>query len=439
MKIRLILITFLIITGLSGISQPSETIYPGNTIKSGYSDEESFGPYNIGFNFTFYGNIYSQFYVNSNGLVLFGSGSTDGTEDPIPTASAPNNFIAPLWDDLIISSTGKMLYATVGSAPNRKLIIQGTNMGFYPSPIFMGTYLVVLYETSNIIQVQYRIVIDATSPRAHGESATIGIENSTGTSGFQYAYHNPVAISTGKAISFTPSGPTYTMNSNAIYDGVVLTSNITLPEPGIPLLLNPSQDAVIGSDYTFEWSESGNSASYTLLISKFSDLGGGTSYNAGSDLSYSVTGLDLDATYYWGVFATNATGTTWCEIKRFTTSSAPSLAAVPQTVWIEQLQEKTIKLNYSGGDVSAKTGIITSLPAQGQLYQYNAGVKGDLITAFPTDVTDPNRNVIYVANGSYGNGAGNFNFKIHDDTGDSPTALVTVNVSPPGMPNLLYS
>ena len=38
-----------------------------------------------------------------------------------------------------------------------------------------------------------------------------------------------------------------------------------------------------------------------------------------------------------------------------------------------------------------------------------------------------------------GNGAGNFNFKIHDDTGDSPTALVTVNVSPPGMPSLLYT
>ena len=419
-------------------AQPTETIYPGNLIKSGYSDEESFGPFDIGFNFTFFGNTYSQFYVNSNGLVLFGEGSTIGDEVSIPAADAPNNFIAPLWDDLIISSSGKMLYATVGAAPNRKLIIQGTNMGFYPYPVFMGTYLVILNETSNKIQVQYRIIIDATSTRAHGESATIGIENSTGLAGVQYAYHNPSAISTGKAISFTPSGSTYIMDPNAMYDGVVLTTNLTLPEPGIPTLKSPPQDAVIGSDYTFEWSESGNSASYTLLISQFSDIGGATSYNAGSNLSYSVTGLTLDATYYWGVFAANATGTTWCEINRFTTSSLPPLAAVSQTVWVEQGKDKIIQMNYTGGNANPKTAIITTLPVQGQLYQYNAGVRGSPISSLNTTVTDAGMRIIYAATGLTGNGVGNFNYLIHDSGGDSPPALVTVNVSPPGVPNVLY-
>jgi gliding motility-associated-like protein len=438
MRLRYILISIIFLFSISVNAQPVETIYQGSVIKSGYSDEESFGPFSIGFNFTFFGNTYSQFYVNSNGLVMFGAGSTDGTEDPIPTASSPNNFIAPLWDDLIISSSGKMLYATVGAAPNRKLIIQGTNMGFYPYPIFMGTYIVVLYENSNKIQIQYRIIIDATSARAHGSSATIGIENSTGTAGVQYAYHNPTAISTGQAISFTPFGPTYIMDPDAIYDGVVLTTNLTLPEPGIPSLLSPPQNAVIGSDYNFQWAESGNSASYTLLISKYSDIGGATSYNAGSNLSYNVTGLDLDTAYYWGVFATNATGTTWCAIQKFRTSSAPPLAAVPQTAWVELSQEKTITLNYTGGDASPKTAIITSLPVQGHLYQYNAGVKGALISSVPATVTDANRNVIYLANGTTGNGSGNFTFKIHDNTGDSPDAQITVNVSPPGIPNLLY-
>ncbi|MGD0342635.1 MAG: hypothetical protein ABSA76_13110, partial [Bacteroidales bacterium] len=439
MKFRSFQIFFMLIFSLGLNAQPSETVYLGNVIKSGYSDEESFGPYDIGFNFTFFGNTYSQFYANSNGLVLFGAGSTDGTEDPIPTAAAPNNFIAPLWDDLIISSSGKMLYATVGAAPNRKLIIQGTNMGFYPYPIFMGTYLVILYESSNKIQVEYRIIIDATSARAHGASATIGIENSTGTAGVQYAYHNPTAISTGQAISFTPSGTTYTMDPDALYDGVLLTTNLTLPEPGIPQLLAPPQNAVIGSSYDFEWAESGNSASYTLLISKYSDIGGATSYNAGSSLSYNVTGLDLDTAYYWGVFATNATGTTWCQIQKFRTSSAPPLAAVPQTAWVEFNQEKIIDLDYTGGDASEKTAVITSLPAHGQLYQNNFGVKGDLLSSVPVTVSDTGRNVIYVANGTSGNGAGNYSFKINDDTGDSPAAQVTVNVSPPGMPNLLYT
>jgi len=438
MKSRFILIITLLFLGSVCIAQPTEVTYLGNVIKSGYAVEESYGPFNIGFNFTFYGNTYDEFYVNSSGLVLFGAGSIDGTEDPIPTTDAPNNYIAPLWDQLIISSSGKMLYTTIGTAPNRKLIIQGTNMGFYPYPIFMGTYLVILYETSNKIQFQYRIIVDATSERAHGGSATIGIENSTGTDGVQYAWHNPAAITTGQAISFTPSGSTYTINPNDIYYGVVLTTNLTLPDPGIPLLLNPPQDAVIGSDYTFEWAESSYAESYTLLLSHFSDLGGATSYNAGTNLSYYITGLTLDTTYYWGVFATNATGTTWCEIKRFTTTSAPPLFPVSITVWTEQGQDKTIKLNYTGGDASPKTAIITSLPAQGALYQYNAGTRGSLISSVPTTITDPNRNVIYAATGSYGNGVGNFHFKINDASGDSPEGTITVNVSPPGVPDVLY-
>lgn len=439
MKIRYLLIIVLFSFSAAGFSQTGETIYLGNVIKSGYADDESYGPFNIGFNFTFYGNNYTQFYVNSNGQVLFGAGSDVSDEVAIPNAAVPNNFIAALWDDLILSSSGKILYTTVGASPNRKLIIQATNAGFYPNPIFMGTYLVILYETTNVIQVQYRIIIDATSPRAHGESATIGLENSTGTAGVQYAYHNPAAISTGQAISFTPSGPTYTINADATYDAVVLTTNLTLPEPGIPILLSPPQDAVIGSDYTFEWAESEYAANYTLLISTFSDIGGATSYNAGTNLSYNISGLSLDETYYWGVFASNATGTTWCEIKRFTTTSAPPLAAIPQTVWAEQNQEKTIKLNYSGGDASTKTATVTSIPAQGQLWQVSGGVKSVQITSVPAQVTDPQYNLIYVANGGTGNGAGNFNFFFHDNTGDSPSATITVNISPPGMPSLLYT
>jgi gliding motility-associated-like protein len=437
MRIRYILIILFILCTLKANSQPSETIYQGTVIKSGYVDDAVYGPLNIGFTFTFFGNNYTQFYVNSNGQILFGTGSSTGNDVAIPTSGVPDNFIAAFWDDLVVDGTGNILYATIGASPNRKLFVQYKNTGFYGIPAFLGTFYIILYENSNKIQVQYRLVVDNSSSTAHGKSATIGIENSDGSSGMQYAYHDSTAVSTGKAISFTPSGPTYTMDTNAIYDGVVLTTNITLPEPGIPVLLSPSQDAIIGSDFTFEWSESGNSASYTLLISNFSDLGGATSYNAGSSLSYNITGLLLDTTYYWGVFATNTTGTTWCEIKRFTTNSTPPLEAVPQTVWVEQNQDKTIKLNYTGGDASAKSAIITSLPVNGQLYQYNAGARGVQITSAPTIVTDVSRNVIYAANGTYGNGAGNFNFKIHDDTEDSPDAQVTVNVSPPGMPNLL--
>jgi gliding motility-associated-like protein len=437
MKFRYTYILILLFCVFNATAQPTETIYQGTVIKSGYVDNASYGPYNIGFNFTFFGNSYSQFYVNSNGQVLFGAGSTIFNDAAIPTAALPNNFIAAFWDDLVVDGTGRILYTTIGAAPNRKLIIQCKNMGFYGSPPYLGTYSVILYETTNVIQVQYRLIVDNTSTRAHGASASIGLENSDGTIGVQYLYHTQGDIYSGKAISFTPAGSTYTTNPNAFYEGIFLTININLPEPGIPSLLNPPQDAVISPDFTFSWSDAGNTSSYALLIADNSALAGATYYNAGTNLSYSVTGLTVGATYYWGVFATNATGTTWCEIKKITISNTPPLSAVPQSVWIEQSQEKSIELQYTGGDASPKTAIITSLPANGHLYQYNAGVKGALISSAPATVTDPGRNVIYLADGSIGNGAGNFIYKIHDDTGDSPEALITVNVSPPGIPNLL--
>jgi gliding motility-associated-like protein len=438
MKSRYILLILVLLTGFSLKAQPPETTYAGTAAVIGYDDDNIYGPFNIGFNFTFYGNTYSQFYINSNGQVLFGTGSLESAEAAIPSATAPNNFIAPFWDDLVVDSYGNILYKTVGASLNRKLIIQFTNMGFYPYPANMGTFSVILYENTNVIQIQYRLIVLPSSIKAHGNSATIGIENSTGTAGVQYAYHNPSAISTEQAISFTPSGPTYTVNTDASYDGVYLTTNISLPEPGITTLISPPQNAVIGSDYTFDWGSATNATSYDLYLSNDPELTDAVLYSAGSNLSYDITGLLLDTIYYWGVFASNTTGTTWCEIKRFSTSSIPPLEPVPQTIWAEQSQDKTIKLNYTGGDASPKTAIITTLPAQGQLYQYNSGARGSLINLVPTALTDPAKNVIYAAPGANGNGIGNFKFKINDLSGDSPEGLITVNVLPPNTPNVLY-
>lgn len=430
--------TFLILfLTISAYSQVPETYYQGSVARSGFIDQASYGPFNIGFNFNFFENTYTEFFVSSNGLVTFGAGSASATEQPIPTATVPNNFIAPFWDDLTVSTAGNILYTTIGAAPNRKLIIQFRNMGFYPSPAYMGTFAVILFETSGKIQAQYRLLVLKDNDRSLGSSATIGIENSTGTAGVQYAYHQAGAVNTNKAISFTPSGSTYLMDDDAIYEGVYLTTNVTLPEPAITTLLNPAEDAVTGTSQTFSWAESQYAASYSLKVSTSPTLSGAVSYDAGANLSHTVTGLNVNTTYYWGVFALNTTGLTWSEIKKFTTSDNPPLVAVPQTVFAQQGQDKTITLEYTGGDASAKTAVITSLPLSGELYQYSGGTRGDLITTVPANVTDPGRKVIYFASGSTGNGAGNFNFLVHDDTGDSSPVTITVNIIPAVVPNFL--
>jgi gliding motility-associated-like protein len=439
MKYGYSILFFLFLSSSAAKGQPPEIIYPATVVYEGYYDDRSWGPLNIEFIFTFYGNIYNRFYVTSNGLVIFGSGSNDYTEDPIPFPSTPNNFIAAFWDDIVINPSGKILYTTIGASPNRKCIIQWTNMGFYSSTVLMGTFSVILYEGSNNIQIQYRSIIDNTSARSHGSSASIGIENSNGTSGIQYAYHNSTAISSEQAILFHPSGSTYTMNSSAVYDGVYLTKNINLPEPGIPKLVNPANNGIIGTSQKYEWTNSSNVSYYTLKISTNSDISGSFDHNTGTSTNYDISGLALNMTYYWAVFATNSTGTTWSEIYRFTTSATPPISAVPQTIWTEQDEESVIRLQFNGGDASTKIAGIISLPSQGTLYQYNASTRGSQITSVPSTLTDPDLNLIYVADGAAGNGVGNFSFYIHDNTGDSSPGTITINVSPPGIPNFLLA
>jgi len=439
MKYTCILVLLLLLSVLPVNAQPPEITYPGTIVYEGYYDDRSWGPLSIGFNFTFYGNIYNRFYVTSNGLVMFGSGSNDYTEDPIPSPSSPNNFIAAFWDDMVINPSGKILYTSIGASPNRKCIIQWVNMGFYSSSVLMGTFSVILYEGSNDIRIQYRSIIDNTSVRSHGSSAVIGLENSNGTSGIQYAYHNTSAVASGKAILFHPSGSTYTMNTEASYDGVYLTKSIALPEPGIPILISPAYNGVIGSSHKFKWTGSSNANYYTLKISSNSDISGSFDYNTGSDNEYDVSGLSLDATYYWAVFAINSTGTTWSEIYRFTTSASPPLAAVPQTIWTEQNEERIIRLQFTGGNADLKTAVIMTLPLQGSLYQYNSGNRGSKITSVPASLSDKDMNLFYVADGQAGNGAGNFDFYVHDGTGDSSPARITINVNPPGIPNFLLA
>ena len=440
MSKRFIIFIITLLTTIGAKALPTETYYLGTTVVSGYDDDSSYGPFNIGFTFNYYGTNYTQFYINSNGMILFGAGSSESGVVTIPNAVAPNNYIAPFWDDLVVDPSGKILYKTIGITPPRKLVIQFTNMGFYTYPVILGTFQVILYETSNKIQTQYRLLADNNSTRTHGGTATIGLENSAGNGGTLYAYQNSSAVSSGKAISYTPPGPVYTINPNSSYDGVYLTTDLTTPEPGIPLLLSPYENALIGADYTFQWTSASYATNYELRISPNSDLSGAVTYDAGTSLSYTVSGLTLDQTYYWGVYASNSTGITWCEIIKFYTSSAPPLTPVPQSIWTEQFQDITINLLYTGGDATAKTAVITTLPApgQGELYQYNAGARGSKITTFPATITDAGKRVIYSASGINGVGVGNFNFLINDIHGDSPEATITVNVSPPGVPDVLY-
>jgi len=98
----------------------------------------------IGFDFKFYENSYSRFYVSTNGLITFGAGAYQYSNHAIPNPAPPNNYITLFWDDLSVSccanNTGRVYYKRGGITPNRY-------MGF-PQSRQRGTETDALVRTS---------------------------------------------------------------------------------------------------------------------------------------------------------------------------------------------------------------------------------------------------------------------------------------------------
>lgn len=139
--------------------------------------------------FSFYGSGKSSVKVSSNGYLTFGTDGTDYSNDPIPNTNDPNDFIAPFWDDLNPSTGGQVYYYY--DSENDIFIAEWYQVPHYGGG---GTYTLeaILYPSGKI-EYQYESMSGTLN------SATIGIENSTGTDGLQIAYnqnyvHNNLAV-----------------------------------------------------------------------------------------------------------------------------------------------------------------------------------------------------------------------------------------------------
>jgi hypothetical protein len=95
---------------------------------------------------------------------------------------------------------------TLGSAPNRRFVIEWRNASFFPCCGNRVDFELVLQENGQIL-TQYRN-IDTSIGQEQGNSATIGIENAAGDDAFQYSFHEAAIESSDFAIRYRipPSG-----------------------------------------------------------------------------------------------------------------------------------------------------------------------------------------------------------------------------------------
>jgi hypothetical protein len=153
----------------------SQTYSPQSTAGTSVSlgDDSNVGPFNIGFDFEFYGQIFSQFRICTNGFITFGNTSGRYSPGSFPSGSAPNGVVAAYWTDLYPSSGYYMRYQTTGTAPNRKLIVSA-HLTYYSNRNAWVDYQIVLFEGTD--KIWTTITSQGWTP-----TATQGVENHTGT------------------------------------------------------------------------------------------------------------------------------------------------------------------------------------------------------------------------------------------------------------------
>ena len=191
------------------------------------------------FNFNFFGNSYDSVYIHRNGFVTFGA----AIDASYVNASNANNeflgqlpFIAPLWDELSVG-LGKVAVDTVGTAPNRRFVIEWSGIQFDrggSSTTESLRFQVILHEGSDQVQFNY-IKVDVTgNSNSFGNSAWIGIGAGDGRTNVEIGHNQPV-IENGTKITFTPplKGLLLVTDSGAEFDEefpLDVTNEFTLDE-----------------------------------------------------------------------------------------------------------------------------------------------------------------------------------------------------------------
>ncbi|MGV9378494.1 S8 family serine peptidase [Nonomuraea sp. NPDC003707] len=154
------------------------------------------------FSFPLYGKPYTKAWISTNGFINFQRLSTLSINSAIPSGGLPNSAIYAFWDDLVVDSSAQVLTATLGAAPNRRYLVEWRNVTLVSQPTARLTFSAELHENGQIL-IQYKSLSSGLMPR--GSSATIGIENSTGTLGFEYSSNVPV-LRSGMGIRFYGAG-----------------------------------------------------------------------------------------------------------------------------------------------------------------------------------------------------------------------------------------
>jgi PKD repeat protein len=178
---------------------------------NGLADDNSVGPYSVGWDFHYYWGDFTQFKIGSNGWISFDNVSNIASCFPsIPTQlGAGDNYVAPLMSDLTFISSfpafPNISKCKYWSNLKDTLVVSFFNVPWWQAgtPDWYGsnTFQVLFDGTDSSITFNYKQMSGAfTQNFGCNNDLQVGIENSTGAVGLQC--WNEVAIASNYSIKF---------------------------------------------------------------------------------------------------------------------------------------------------------------------------------------------------------------------------------------------
>lgn len=281
----------------------------------------------IGFNFQFFCNTYTGFYLSANGFITFSSGQGSGccAGGVLPSAALPLNMVTLTWADWNPAAGGSVTYTTVGVAPNRRTVISFANVPHFAA-VNGGSLTAQLHlcETSNIIEI-HTTLMTPYNLQAH----TMGLQNANGTVAYTIPGRNgvPSWSATTEMYRFTPTF------SSCVSSQTTYVSPSTVPVTGnTDICTGGTASLTASGNNTYTWSTSSNAPSITV--------------NPSSNTTYTVSALNS-----FGCLASSTVGVV-------VSAGPPTLAISTST---NQLcYGKTATITASGATSYTWTGGITN-------------------------------------------------------------------------------
>jgi len=176
------------VNGATPCPLPTATTTPTNLD----DDDEWTNVITLPFTFYFFGNPYNSIILSSNGVVSFEINGTSPVQQPgafsawqfsasLPSPDLFHNAIFGAYHDLdpSVVSNNTISYFVSGDYPQRKFVLSFDEVPHFSCNNLHTTQKIVLYETSNVIDVQ--IDHKDTCNNWNNGNAVVGIQNADGT------------------------------------------------------------------------------------------------------------------------------------------------------------------------------------------------------------------------------------------------------------------